>query len=66
MNKVRGIGMVAVWATLLMVAGYGCSSEDEGVPPTVATKDIVYAPMGSLSLVSGKGSFRFGAASAAT
>jgi beta-glucosidase len=65
MTKVRGIGLIAGLAALAM-GGHGCSSEDEGTPPAPASKDIVYAPMGSLSLASGKGSFRFGAASAAT
>lgn len=49
-----------------------CTSTDDAAStdapsgPPASTRDIAYKPMGSLSLPSGKGSFRFGAASAAT
>lgn len=63
--KWRGFGIGAA-VIALALGGHGCSSEDEAAPPPAASKDIVYAPLGSLSQPSGKGSFRFGAASAAT
>jgi beta-glucosidase len=52
-------------AALASVATVGCS-DGEIVAPVPLASPIAFAPMGSLGLDSGKGGFRFGAASAAT
>src|SRR5438552_2951015 len=51
-----------VWLTLAACGGSSSSPPDASVPPP----DILYPTPGSLVQASGKGSFRFGAASAAT
>lgn len=55
----------------VMAAAWGCSTDERGEvneadPHALAAGDISYPGPGSLSAASGKGTFRFGAASAAT
>lgn len=54
--------LAAALACLAVLAG--CSEEPD--PPAPPPPDVAYAGLGSLTQAAGKGSFRFGAASAAT
>jgi beta-glucosidase len=57
---------VAAGLVLLALSAPSCSSSSEDPAVTTPSRDIKYQPMGSLTQASGKGSFRLGAASAAT
>lgn len=64
-------GSLGCLAALVAIGWAGCSSketsDDAGTDPhALPAGDIPYSQPGSLSAASGKGSFRFGAASAAT
>ena len=55
------------WALgMLALAAVGCGGSDDEPKPSSGSGDIEYPAMGALTGESGKGSFRFGAASAAT